>query len=80
MLAQQSLPIVSIMTNSAPRPQFTVPQFPSLSFPPNMASGDFFSQRDSPVPQTQTIHDSVNQTLTQMTPPTRPIDSGWDFL
>lgn len=68
MLVQQRDPSIPAAKASAPQPQFAKPQFPSPLFSSNIVFGEVSSQRESPVPQTQTIHDFVNQTLAQMTP------------
>lgn len=52
----------------------------SISFSSSMESGDIRSKKESPVPRTQTMHDLVIQTLGQMVPSTKLLDSGQDFL
>lgn len=80
MLSQQTIPSIPMSVASISRPQFTMPQFLSPSFPSNVATRDFLSQRNSPIQQTQTINDLVNQTLAQMTLSTYVPNGGWDFL
>lgn len=52
MLVQQSNSYIPVTTTSAPRPKFTMPQFPSPLFPSNIAFREIPSQRKSPIPQT----------------------------